>query len=423
MPSESSPLDRLRLLALGRRSGELICASPSGEVHVYLQGGRIAWATDSAHAFVFGSHLQATAGIDAETFRHVVEECRRSRLSLGETMVAWGLASWDLVREALRRQVELAIELLSSAGAESAQVLFLERAYRTYDDKLTFGIDELLGATCEPAPKRQPREASIPPPGEPDLPEYARGLRSSVEGLSWVEVRDGDRVIDGDPPSEVGRVPPALVQCTTLDGADFVALRVARQSIVGVGLPRRRSVWALLSADSPFGGAVSALSALLPPRRRDDEAPLRTGGAIAWRIGALGEATAGVLAEFLGRAQEVLAALVLDADSSAVVAGSGCKAVDADDCFAIASRRRSILDVECLPSSAAADVASMGFYLRTAVSGESSVWCFGAQLAHPSGRSLWMFLDRKESQGLGWACLSALSRALAQNAGSASESR
>lgn len=54
----------------------------------------------------------------------------------------------------------------------------------------------------------------------------------------------------------------------------------------------------------------------------------------------------------------------------------------------------------------------MGFFLRELVTGERTCWCFGAELDPSTGHTLWLFLDRRTSQGLGWAYLSALARTL-----------
>ena len=43
--SPHDPLTELRELAQRAETGEFICATSALEVHVYLQRGRIAWAT------------------------------------------------------------------------------------------------------------------------------------------------------------------------------------------------------------------------------------------------------------------------------------------------------------------------------------------------------------------------------------------
>ena len=110
--TERCPVTRLCELAEAGATGELVCVGAGFEAHVFLQAGRVAWATDSTHPFAFASHLQRIAKIDVPTFRQVVEECRREKLPLGETLVAWGLATWDQVRAALTHQIGEAVALL-----------------------------------------------------------------------------------------------------------------------------------------------------------------------------------------------------------------------------------------------------------------------------------------------------------------------
>src|SRR5262245_16527825 len=121
-------------------SGEFICASSATEVHVHLQGGRIAWATDSRHAFVFTRYLQEHANLATEQFREVLDECRRKHLPLGETLIAWKLASLEDVRAALKNQISCALTELSRLA--QGQRVFLERTkgYQKYAAELTFDL-------------------------------------------------------------------------------------------------------------------------------------------------------------------------------------------------------------------------------------------------------------------------------------------
>jgi hypothetical protein len=404
-------------LAGAGASGELVCASPVGEFHVYLQEGRIAWATDSKHPFAFAAHLQDTAGIDVDTFRHVVEECRRERLPLGETLVEWGLTTIEGVRNALGRQVGRALELL--ATVDEVQALFLERVYRKYDDRLTFSIDEFVGQAPlvdEPAAAADAAALQELADRPGDRPELARQLRSSVEGLSWVEVFEDERVVDADPEAPGPRTPGELVRTTLLDGADFAAVRWARSSVVGLSVGRPRSLWCRISAESTFGAVVSAISSVAGVERALDRAPPRPDD--SWSVGDADAPANQAIRAFMKRAQDVLAAVVFPGGaSSAPSAGCGCSALELAMCVETVVRRRRALTLEALPEGPEeAKLDSIGFYLRTMVSGEARLWCFGAELEPATGETLWLFLDRRNSQGLGWAYLTALSRALARSA-------
>lgn len=92
--ARDEPLKILASLVERNVSGELICASPEAEIHVFLKRGRIAWAIDSRRPAAFADGL-VEIDLDAETLREVIETCRRENLPLGETLVGWGLLSWE----------------------------------------------------------------------------------------------------------------------------------------------------------------------------------------------------------------------------------------------------------------------------------------------------------------------------------------
>jgi hypothetical protein len=409
MVTVARPLDALITHAKSGASGEFVCAAKLGEIHVYLQKGKIAWATDSKHAFAFASYLQAAAGIDKNTFRQVVEECRREKLPLGETIVAWGLTTLEGVREALFHQVEQALRLLSSV--DTGQALFLERVYRKYDERLVFHVSEFLDV-LEPSEALPSPLAESQPPPSAHCSDLARQLRSSVEGLSWVEVLKNDQVVDADPVAQSGRVASRLARSTLLDGADFIAVRSACSSVLGLSLSESRSVWCRIIADSTFGAVVSAIWSVAGVSEQAFSCAPPAKHSKAWSIGAESSATNEAIRMFLTRASDVLGTIVLANNATKEpVAGYGCGALEIDRCLDVARRRRHSLGLALTTDDGQCALDSIGFDLRTMVSGERSLWCYGAEI-EPEGETLWLFLDRKNSQGLGWAYLTALTRAL-----------
>lgn len=417
MVNASRPLDELVILAAANASGEFICTSPVGEIHAFLQDGRIAWAIDSRHPFAFAAHLQEAAGIDVETFRRVVQDCRRDKLPLGETLVARRLTTLEGVRKSLAHQIGQALSLL--ATVDGVQPLFLERAYRKYDYRLTFGVQEFIG---DRAPVRDalPALPVVDAPALADRTDLARQLRTLVDGVTWVEVFEDDRMVDANPSSLAPRTPPDLVRTTVLDGADFVAVRAARNSVVGLSLchPQSRSVWCRISADSTFGAVVAAVCSVVAVSRSSNPATTRPDVA-TWSLGSEASGPNTIIRSFMQRADDVLAAVVLAAHGDhAPLAGCGSSALESRQCLDLAQRRRRSIAVALGSLTAGDDVSerldSSGFYLKTMVSGEAHLWCFGAELA--GGESLWLFLHRGTSQGLGWAYLAALTRALSQAA-------
>jgi len=331
MRTEPLPLDALRSVAERGCTGEFICASPTVEVHVYLQRGRIAWATDSEHPFVFTRQLQKTAQIDPESFRDILDSCRREKRPLGETLVSWGVATWDEVKDALRHQIELALDVLHHGGP--AQTLFLDRTeqFAQYESGLTFDLAELLGDRDAAHAPSQGSEAPRPSDGSMSIPEgtrsvgpvslpsggqHARRLLDAVDGMLWAEHLEGTTVIEAAPePSERPRFAPEIVERTVLDGAEVVALRAPEGTLAGALLSSSSSLWCRLTPEATVGLAISALAAFTgtgTPASDSTNAHLERGP--VWVIGGDTPITT-ALQDFLGRAPETLATLLTDVDN------------------------------------------------------------------------------------------------------------
>lgn len=400
---------QLAELIANRESGELICVSDTTEVHVHLQAGRIAWATDSKHAFVFTRELQEQAAISKEQFREVLEECRRSRLPVGETLIAWGLASLEQVRSALRFQIACALRELAKIG--QGQTIFLRRSqgYQTYAAALTFDARELSQELVDEFGERE-RETRV-----------ARGLvsevRAAVSDVSWIEVLVDEKVVEQDPPAPKPHIPASLVKLTLLDGAEMVTFRSTRGTLVGAALGGGRTIWCRVAMDSTFGSVVSALSGL---GRGDQRGSLAGAGAPdgpRWQLGDGSAALLAKLTEFAEQVEDVAAVLVAGPLGGELLHGIGIAHAAPDWCRDVVRRRAPVFDLardvlaELQPSHRP-DLEGMGFRLQSLATAEGDFWCFGTELGIPQASSAWLFLERKASQGLGWAYLSALGRRL-----------
>lgn len=125
-------------------SGELIFVGDNLEAHIYFQDGRLAWASDSLRKSVFSRYIRVLARIDDEVWGHLLGECMNNRLPIGETLIAWQLATLEQVRASLRFQLNDVLGQLWERTAVKS--LFLERRnqYRSYRKELTFEIHELV---------------------------------------------------------------------------------------------------------------------------------------------------------------------------------------------------------------------------------------------------------------------------------------
>lgn len=358
---------------------------------MYLHAGRIVWATDSRRPQGFARHLLTTAGIPADTLREVTDECRRCSLPLGETLISWGLVSATDLRVALERQLSETLALLRAD--DPCHTLFLARDWPNYDTGPAFDLAEVLPSSAvEEAPARQGDEA-------------AAAVRARVEGLVWVERFEDERRIDADPASVEPRTSSSLLQASLLDDARFVAVRHGQGCTLGLGTGRGSSLWCELSDPSRLGGVLAALGVAASSTDRGPSSTETRGAGSSWTIGADDHRELACIREFVLRAHDVVAALLLGPDDGAApVAGVGL--IAAERCIGVARRRRGAL----LGAHAFPDGEAMAM-----VSDEGDLWCFGARLPSdlgPAGRTVWLFLDRNNAQGLGWTYVTALARSI-----------
>ncbi|MBS2031988.1 MAG: hypothetical protein JST54_29085 [Deltaproteobacteria bacterium] len=417
-------MKELRAAADERRSGEFVCVADAVEIHVYLQNGRVAWATDSNHPFAFTRHLGTLVELPPEVFREVLESCRGSRAPVGETLVAWGLASAAQVRAALRRQVELALETV--VGLRGGQTLFLARTYRPYDPQLTFELEALLSEIHEPA--------AAPPTGLDSIDgALLRRLSAAIHGLEWAEILDGASVVERTAREQgPSRVPAGLVENTVLDGALYAVTRSSRGALVGLslGMGARRSLWCRLGASALLGRALSDLcrlagtvtdeSASRPLRRpwelqlEDDDLELsHAAQPVSW---GRDHRALDTILDFMGKAPDLLAAFVGGPEGSEPLAGISRRGLSPEQCAAIARRRSALLNREDLlpraaPDAAGMDLHELGLRLRALGTLEQGLWCFAGQQPG-DGDVLWVFARAAVPQGLVWAYLTSLGRQL-----------
>lgn len=411
---EKSHIDELSRLSRSNASGEFIVASNDTEVHLYLQRGRIAWGTTSTNRFSFVRHLLETCDIDEASFREVVDSCRKNNQPLGETLVSWGLATFDQVRGALKSQ--LIESLRDLGGLEAAQTVFLHRgSYAEYNAELTFSFDELSVSTgaADASSSTQPPVAQSGP--DERSKELADRLAAALPEALWVEVHTPSvgayRV-----PSPSGRqssLSPLLAPRTLVVGyTDFVAIRAGGGTVLGSALPDTdRSVWFGLGNDSTIGNVLALLGNVTGLQLSRRTAKPCCGG--PWR--SCGDAPdLPRLLEFVTRAQGLVRALVLSPDR-----GSDWGVVREDQPADIDTARHwnELLDLEPISASLSTgwrhEPDSLGLSYRSMAVGHAATWNYASDVPDGSGRRVWMSLDREQSQGLGWALLTSLVRQIA----------
>ncbi len=413
MTPTEAPLDVLFDLIAQEASGELVSVSSNVEVHLYLQSGRVAWATDSSLPFAFIRHLLEHTTLTKETFHEILESCRRDRLPLGETLLAWQVVSLDEIRGALEHQIRGALTTLDASPDGRTIFLSRHREYASYDTRLTFDARELS--------PRGPRSKRLDRHGAPATPLLDR-VREQLSEAAWLEALDGHDLIEHLPASAlavVSRVPTIVAERTVLDGADHVALRTARGTLLGTAINvARRSLWCRLRPESAFGIALSALCKVAGIDRISTPAPAPPQG---WSKTPVqhtwGSSERPIevdeMRTLMERASEIEGVLLFENDQP--VCGAWRDRIDASLMSDIVRRRAPVLDVRLSPdpNEVGSDLEDLGYHLNSMVTGEAEAWCFGTELGESPRQSLWIFTDRASAQGLGWAYLTSLARQLA----------
>ena len=417
-----TPVRLLERLTRENATGEIIAASDRGEIHVFLQEGRVAWATSSAARFAFTRHLIARCGIDQEAIKEVVKECQRTRKPLGETLVEWQLATADQVRNALLAQVTDVVHELEDN--DEARALFLPRkgAYSQYDRSLTFDLDE-IGGSPEPRGDDGAPSAAASQPIELKAQEVALALGEHVE---WVQIIAAGKIIDshtgcGTLPDE--GIHPDLLDFLAKPDNDVAVVRTGRGALVGMRLDHpETSVWCALNVEAPLGMALRLLAA-------------QTGASFVGRHQAAWSdpawesqeaSLAGVncmepLRTAIAQTDELAAIMAFPADGNTAPAAVFRREIDIGKQHQAA--RAITLALRHTHSSILAGGGEGGgdelaAYDMTSVQiGQGDFWHFANVLTEPSPLVVWLVLERSVSAGFGWALLTTVSRQIADCVG------
>ncbi len=385
-----TPVDLMVHLAHEGASGEIVIAGPSLEAHVYLYGGRVAWATTSGAPNALLRHLLEHCDIDRAAVSLVVEECRRTRKRFGETLIEWGVATADQVRGALRAQILDTIECVADFPA--ARAMFLPRDIE-YSDELTFDIAEV----CERATGRRERDTDL-----------ERELADALPQAVWVETAVAD-------PAATGDTRAAFLRSLTASLVDVNAAQVTLRSRVGAVVGRRIGAeprWLYCAVREP--SAVGLAAAVMRHLGGDSQCPdAREHGADV-RASADSEdaATSASVRDAFAHTPELLAAGVFDADARPTLALHR----DGIDPAALGGRAGRLsgalgasLSRYLEPIDSATEVAYDDISIHV---GEADANHFATGLDGERRASLWTTLDATAPVGLGWALLTTLRRQL-----------
>jgi hypothetical protein len=230
----SNPYGRLLRLAEAGETGELVVAAPSDEFHVHLQRGRVVWVSERHTRERFRRHLLAVAGTRDEDLRPVLEECRRSRLPLVETLVKRKLASPDQLRETFAAVFRDALAELRALPTGSC--VFLRRGTDARHD-MSFPLRGLEPAT--EGHEAEPDELSPAPPPVAPAPELAPTPPSepATTPEPLAPARTSRLDVRRPPPEAFAASPPFDGASVTPGGAPVLTLESLASTLEGEGVP------------------------------------------------------------------------------------------------------------------------------------------------------------------------------------------
>lgn len=134
-------------------SGEFVVRDGDVTARVYFHEGAVAWAHISDDRNALFELLAPESGLDTESARAILEECRKTGARLSDTLVRWGLAD----RAGLRNSIQLWITKKLAAICEfsSPRTLFLPHS-RRYAEDMLFDLAEVTRELASSGPSSDP---------------------------------------------------------------------------------------------------------------------------------------------------------------------------------------------------------------------------------------------------------------------------
>ena len=390
---KKTPIEQLISLAEEGASGEIVVAGEALEVHVFLVDGKVAWATSSNAPNALTRNLIEMCGLDSQAIKEVVEECRRTRRPFGETLVEWGVATLDQVREALRRQVAGSVSTLYEAAR--AESVFLPRKV-AYKAELTFPLDDVLEHGEAPGPAQAPVDARV------------ATLLKTLPDAQWARQHQPN-IEAPQPEGDLERLAAVL----DANSAASMTLRSTLGAVLGASVAREPA-WLFCGLPPATSlGMAQVLLAHAAGAAVDDEAtpaPKKIGEVVRREAVEVVSSLDPVEAA-MARSEQLQAVLVLDteSDSCASVYREGL------DIEGIAALAKTVYgqvpdSLSNLLSSPNDDIGSVIDEHITLSVSQEGLWHFATEPREGPGKVVWLVVDRSASQGFGWALLTSIAR-------------
>jgi hypothetical protein len=363
------PLERLRRLCERRASGELVFASNELDARMYLHHGQLAWATSSSCPPAFVQHLVDRCGLDRDALRELVDECRKGRRPIGDTLVESKLATPFEIRDALRHQIATVLAVLPTESLESARFVERAGADRAYGEAFLFDLADVWPVNA----------------GTYRDDWLARRAFELVGGAERVEVvRSG--VVNARYPLEASFEGPSTpIASLARLGIELAVVRGRERTELVQMLDLSRALVVTLGPRTAVRAAMAALVELTGEPREAPVHPLGGRAALRW-VGDRPPSLSPRIEEILRTTSELLC----------IAVGEGRELEWAVGRDGIDFRSLASLIGASAPIFHRADRP-----ISVAFAGEH-VWTFGVAIPGRRPRHLWLSLVRSAGLGLGW---------------------
>ncbi len=384
------PFSALQSLVKAEATGELISALDGEEVHVFLQAGKIVWATSTHAIRDFRHHLLQECGISKAVMAGVLAESQRTKRPLADTLLAAGLAGKEALRAAYFAQ--MAEPVFALRIAKTGENVFLRRrtAFNHADPSLTFALTDLV-----PSDHTQ----SI------RLLSMLQRLRDQLSDHAYAVALRNGTIVAHDGPSGSGE--RAIKVAAFMDSStNLMAVRRGNTSLLGVQLAKPgESIWCCCSQNGSFTRALRALSSFSNAPPSPEEQP-HASSAIA---------ESGTAKRDVQTCRNIVRDLA-DVRSVVLIEGSDHwlftnETIEPSVIANIAKIRSGSLKQN--PNDLGVQTEdAIGETVRTsALFVERDTLWFGTDLGNDA--SIWLILRRKADFSIGWGLLAALSRHVA----------
>jgi hypothetical protein len=192
-----------------------------------------------------------------------------------------------------------------------------------------------------------------------------------------------------------------------------IVVRAGLGTLVGIQRHPETEVWLAPGRETRLGSVFAGIADLLV--RQGDEPPVSPRGD-ARAYGEECEACRACLSDAIARSGEVDSIALLRSDGEAFALRR--EVLDHSASLRLETSRAPILEVDAVaeetaePGDSAVEV--LGISHRSLVLGRHGAWHYGSCVPDGSGRSLWLTVSSRASQGLAWALLTASARQLAR---------